>query len=632
MIALNKVVCTFNNSLSINPITFSIFSKNQMELGEKVSIDRISSKIELYKVHPHSAVTLTPPLFVREIQSEFFHDISLREQTEYDFVIEVPILKIDIKEKQKLLNNPIYPLGNLKLRNYISFNNYDSWHEIEGYTYISGRLNFKNFVGIFKVFFDEAISQESFEFEVVSYKLSYETDFKNLINDLAEVQTEIILNLDSPTEITLDSVDLMEKTSVQVVLLQLRKLLSEQNLPSAVETILSNPYTKLTYENKIEKLTFPGTYDLKDMSSNPIDLQWKKEGALRKNFRGFTPLEYFKEEIDKTFNNKENQFIKFSLEELEKLILDLLSYMPRKFINSKRYLNNALNMIEEYLQAPLFKQIGQLTNLPNSMVLQRKSGYKEFLQLIHSFESGIQLNSNISEFDSTNGDLRPISELYEYWCFFQVYYCLKDICHGTDFPMANLLKKVDNGYKLNLEKTKQSRVLFKYQGLDITLFYNRNFTQENNELWEGTYDKGLFHPDISIRVKNKIQTHWFHFDSKYKLDKYKLERMMKGEAIQEGNYLRNDIHTAHSYRDAILGTRGVYILYPDIVDEEAIFIRHPYKEYKGKFLIPSIGAFPLKPGIDNSIQKEKLTSFLKKALKIIAQNHYYQEEIGFIEK
>ena len=627
MINLSKFNYQFISELNKTPITLTVSVTD--DIGEKIYIDHLPPNIEVFKTLDNTPSSTIPPLFVRKEKSETFRDINLREQTEYNFLISVPISKKEIKQEQLIKQNPIYPIGNLKLKNYVTLNSSDSWFEKEGVTTISGRFNFKNFIGVISFYCDSDLSNDYFQLEVVSYKITYETDFKNLLNDLSNFHSELILSLDDPTEVNLISEEIIDNVSPHVLILHLKKLFNEERLPLAIETILSNPHKKLNYINDKDNMSFITTPDIIELISNPTGLEWKKEGLLKKYFKGYSPLEFYSEEIENTYDTKENQFIKFSLEEIEKLVLELLNKLPNKFANSRWFLNNCLNIIEEYLQNPLFQQIGPLTNLTNSIVLQRRNGYKEFLQAIQSFELGIQLNTDVSEFDTTNGDLRPISSLYEIWCYFKLYFILKDICLVELKSLSSLLYRTEKGYKLNLKQKDKSCLIFKYKNLVIEFYYNRDFINQNGEIWEGTYDRGVLHPDFSIKIINNIQSHWIHFDSKYKLDNNKLQKMLRGENVQEGNYLRNDIHTAHAYRDAILGTRGVFILYPDITEEATIFIRHPNIKYKQTFSIPSIGAFPLKPSSQSDHQMKELKDFLLNIFDIFNTNEYYQEETGF---
>src|SRR5262249_10110407 len=148
--------------------------------------------------------------------------------------------------------------------------------------------------------------------------------------------------------------------------------------------------------------------------------------------------------------------------------------------------------------------------------------------------------------------------------------------------------------------------------LSIRLFYNRDFPY-GKELdwgdWSGSYST-LFHPDITIAVIWKGKPHWFHFDAKYRLDvKTWKESLSAGEESREeekqteavGIYKNADLYKMHTYRDAILGSRGSYILYPgkqlgaDAVD---VYVRHSWATIPASQM-PGVGAFALCPGYVN---------------------------------
>lgn len=92
-----------------------------------------------------------------------------------------------------------------------------------------------------------------------------------------------------------------------------------------------------------------------------------------------------------------------------------------------------------------------------------------------------------------------------------------------------------------------------------------------------------------------------------------------------------DLNRMHMYRDAILGTRGCYVLYPGNTNEETIFVRHPQAEYRDKWPGPSVGAFPLCPS-NNANQEEqqtRLESHLDRLIRSIEASAGYTEEEGF---
>lgn len=636
------LICKFERCIDTMlgvPLSFSVVCNNVSDVGAEFKIERCSD-YNFYSVDESDfrLRNMQPPLmYVRDEISDLFSDICLREETEFDFIIDYPMSKKEILLRRK--SDEIFPFRNRKLKNHLSFNNKDSWVEIgQNLTRISGRLNFKSYAGVVKFEFYEAI--ESIQVEVISYKLNYEDDFRLLLSELAQYHSELILSLDQPTEVSM-ALDHMSQSSPQVCIFQLRRLMERNNLPLAIETILANPHAKISHSIVTDEISLVANPNLFEIISNPFGLDWVERGNLSRRFKGYTPTSLPEEHIDYVFDTQENQYVKFCLEELESCILSLLDTLPTKFQNSKLFLEASIQTIEGYLHHPFFQHIGPFRRLSNSMVMQKRSGYKDLFRLMQEFEFGLQLESSVSEFDSINGDLRPIHKLYEYWCYFSLLGILQKLCGQV--TSSNILSRSDKGYTLNLKEKSESKVSFVYNNAEVSLFYNRDFKKYDNEEWNGTYDGGLYHPDFSLQVVSRGRNHWIHFDAKYKLDYNKFLSMIREgdskeadindySSTREGNYKRNDIYTVHTYRDAILGSRGAYILYPDSVETPSIFTRNPRKDYS--FSLPSIGAFPLRTGDNNfnKKQKQNLEEHIEVILNLLTmEDAGYQEEIGIIE-
>lgn len=625
-------------------LSFSLILNKISETGTEIEINRLYGyKFYTIDTNDEWISKINPPfMFVRDEPSDIFKDICLREELEFDFILDYPMSKREILIERKKQGMGNFPIKNEKLRNFISFNNTATWLEVEkDTTRISGRVNFKSFAGIAKLTFYEAV--ENIELEIISYKLNYEDDFKALLTEIAEYHSELILSLDQPTEVAL-GIDQMNESSAQVSILQLRRLMERNNLPLAIETILANPHKKMSQEVIIDDNSHIVNVDFFEITSNPSNLNWVRGGSLRRIFKGLTPATLPEETFEYILDTHENQFVKFCLEELAVNIETLLNNIPLKFSNSKKFLVESLDRIEEYLNAPFFRNIGPFRRISNSMVMQKRNGYKEFYTLLQEFEMGLKLESNISELDSVNGDLRPIHKLYEYWCYFSLLGILGNLC--GDSVKSNILIRTEKGYSLNLREKSNSQVSFRYNNSNINLFYNRDFGKNVSEFWEGSYDGGIYHPDFSIEIITNGKSHWIHFDAKYKLDYAKFQLMIKegdGEgadspsggdtSLKNGNYKRNDIYTAHAYRDAILGSRGVYILYPDNIEQSSLFSRSPQNEYFCGF--PSIGAIPLRPGKNefNIRQQQSLKKFIENILNVFTMDDIeYQEEVGILRK
>ena len=99
--------------------------------------------------------------------------------------------------------------------------------------------------------------------------------------------------------------------------------------------------------------------------------------------------------------------------------------------------------------------------------------------------------------------------------------------------------------------------------------------------------------------------HWLHFDAKYRLNLSKFKSELKGGLEVATSFKREDIHKMHTYRDAVLGTRGSYVLYPGRERINELYVRNPSVDYRDNKLMPSVGAFPLKPTV-SAVQSDQM--------------------------
>lgn len=87
-----------------------------------------------------------------------------------------------------------------------------------------------------------------------------------------------------------------------------------------------------------------------------------------------------------------------------------------------------------------------------------------------------------------------------------------------------------------------------------------------------------------------------------------------------------------TYRDALLGTRGSYILYPGSEENHEVYVGNPVKAYRDNNIMPSIGAFPLKP-TENDLQALQMNSIkvhLESCIqRLLNSDLKYIEEYGF---
>ena len=180
---------------------------------------------------------------------------------------------------------------------------------------------------------------------------------------------------------------------------------------------------------------------------------------------------------------------------------------------------------------------------------------------------------------------------------------------------------------------KPIKFIYKYNDKQVILqlYYNKDFNLLNDKStqWADSYS-GVFNPDVSISLEMNGIVHWLHFDAKYRLDLSKWKSELSGTDIVS-SFKREDIHKMHTYRDAVLGTRGSYVLYPGSERVNELYVRNPDKTYRYSNFMPSVGAFPLKP-TETDVQCEQLeriSMHIQNCIHSLIENDFnYKEEYG----
>jgi hypothetical protein len=297
----------------------------------------------------------------------------------------------------------------------------------------------------------------------------------------------------------------------------------------------------------------------------------------------------------------------------------------------------------------LWRDVGPLTSFPgNSQALLRLAPYREVLQTDLQLRTGLALPwERANELADTVGDLRPIFELYEYWCFFVLRRTMRRLCGNEKPVIGDLIVEHDGRLSVDLRRGKRSRLQFEFESggrpVSVHLFYNRSFQRPpdaSTTYTEASYSTH-FRPDYSIRLEASGTTHWLHFDAKYRLDLAAWLSQLAADDVKdiedelagrggEDNALfkKVDLYKVHAYRDAILSSRGAYVLFPG-TGPPSLFVRHREPAYRVTNTIPSVGAFPLRPGSDAG-QSDQLGAFIESVLERVANPGVaYFDELGF---
>lgn len=593
----------------------------------------------------------TPPLF---------EPFQLREHTQYFVDITLPISRAEAEAQY--LQRPAWPFAAARLATVFRADPPRRWRQTEnGHVIVSGTLRLKNHAGIIdlRTDFDTPLVAE-----VVCRKIDYLKEFQTLLDEVAAQMAELLLQYDSPLSFAFNISDVASESEA-ALLFQMRHIMSYQNLPLAVEEVFTSFHSRLVERfsaedvSRIEEIQIEHLVDDIDLSA------FGRGGPLSRLFRGSTPQELSVSESIETVDTLENRYVKYFLEECL-LVAHRLAHQLQKRQKpaAVRESQGWVSQLEEMLGRRVWADVGPLQQFPsNSQVLQRRRGYRDILKYDLSLRLGLELSwKRGAEFaDGLLGDVRPVNEIYEYWCFFVMRRVLAELCESELLNNGSFIAVSADGLQVRLERGKRSRVTFVYKSdgprkVHVSLFYNRRFKRPSRPLrsWDGSYT-AFFDPDYSVLVTVEdgatTRRHWLHFDAKYRMEVAEVESLFSsgeegGADEPEGDgseydqeisriHKQDDLFKMHTYRDGILSSRGAYILFPGDGSgmrmsgkAQNFFVRHP-SAFSGTpaHNFPSVGAFDLCPGRDDK-QTGAISDFLRSVFQGLSEGETYQEETG----
>jgi uncharacterized protein len=603
-----------------------------------------------------------PAIGWRDDVPPLFEPFQLRENTEYYIDVTLPLTRAEAQTLS--IGSRAWPFAD-RLASLFLPDPPRRWTQTpEGHVVISGQLRLKNHAGILdlRTAYDTPLIAE-----VVCRKINYLDEFQTLLNEVAEQLAELLLQYDSPLSFAFDLTDTSNNNEA-ALLFQMRHMMSPNNLPTAIDEVLTSFHSKLVERTSAEAISGVEEPQI-DTLIDELDMgSLGRGGPLARLFRGYTPRELAVEERYETFDTLENRYVKYFLEEClliaQRLAQQLEVRRKPAAVREARYW---AVQIEELLGHSRWSEVGSLRQFPsNSQVLQKRRGYKDVLKFDLSLRLGLELSWPRGEEFAYGllGDVRPVNEIYEYWCFFVLRRLLAEMCEAELPGNGSFIVHAADGLQVRLEKGKRSRVSFLYKStgtrrLQVCLFYNRRFKRPSRPLasWDGSYT-AFFDPDYSVLVTvtdgDSTRRHWLHFDAKYRLEMAEVENLFASSELplptskdeEEAPFYdaeisrihkQDDLFKMHTYRDGILSSRGAYILFPGdgaklrlSGKHQNLFVRHP-SAFGGAPAqsIPSVGAFDLCPGRDLS-QLAVIREFLRDVFDAMLTNTSYQEEAGFI--
>jgi len=510
-----------------------------------------------------------------------------------------------------------------------------------------GRIDTRTQTGLFPLILEDADGTPvaTAAVEVRSRKINYRTDYQHMLNDIGAKCSDLLLDMRTPMQTRMQPTMGEDPETIQHQFAFLRSILDSREFQEALQRLIAMPHRRLQAEETerdIRRGVRPSHQTLRQIASrnprlpvppsHPVAARMMGLGIAHPSVPAMVTMTQQRDTVD----TPENRFVKHALT----VYVDFLARMERALhatnqTTYKRLTTEVTRLREglaETLSRDFFRDISAPTVLPlGSPVLQRKAGYREMLQAWLKFQLAASLSWEGGE-DVFGAGKRDMAVLYEYWLFFQLLDVLQE-----QFALPHLSEQVfhrdENRLGLRLKRGSQLEIRGTYAHdtcpLEMRFSYNRTFAYTADPDRMGSWTRNM-QPDYTLSMwpaagegaEGEARSVHLHFDAKYRADQIEEvfgadqdgpeDLQAERQAERAGTYKRADLLKMHAYRDAILHTKGAYVLYPGTVDVT-------WSLEQGAVL-PSIGALAIRPGADGEVQgRQSLSDFLSAVVEHLVQ-------------
>ncbi|MBB4143220.1 DUF2357 domain-containing protein [Rhizobium rhizoryzae] len=465
--------------------------------------------------------------------------------------------------------------------------------------------------------------------EVRSRKLDFRSDYRSMLDDIANVSLDLLLAMFSPSSVDVDFDLTKDSDSLQQQFFFLRSLIDSADFRAAMQQVLAQPHSRLvaTHEERSASRPVSGGAEIGRQIASRYPRERLGPSHPLSASLPTVPRYIYSSAVVETHDTPENRFVLFVIEQFIELLTTMSTILQSKgraavhFVG--REIGPLLQRMEEYRSHDLFQDVSHLTELPlGSPVLQRKAGYREVLEAWLKFNAAGRLTWGGLD-DVISAGSRNAAALYEYWLFFVLLRALEPWFGVAREEVINtIVVPRSDGFGL---KVKSGEVLplpgvaFRHNGDEwkLQFSYNRTFSDgpsKPNFKRLTFFDSGSadswsrkMRPDFTISIwpsafdQNEAAANGklihLHFDAKYSVDQLKelfgdpeIDVDEEKRSQRVGRYTRGDLLKMHAYKDAIRRSKGAYVLYPGYGSGHRNFLWQEYHE-----VIPGLGAFSIRP-------------------------------------
>ena len=442
-----------------------------------------------------------------------------------------------------------------------------------------------------------------FSYDVISAKLDYHNDWKEILKDIeAEYR---MLSLDYLRR-TYHSIKEEQGESYDIIWWNIFAEKQEQFLRT-IHNIIDRPRHRLKGIETFKR------------ADQIVRFTPQLEQQVAEHRMEETRL-YRVEEQQNTYNTPENRFLKHALLTVQKRYAPLAARVLAQDSNLAETHRIRIASIRDEMnhlsRHPFFRTVGPFDGIKQeSLILQKDVNYSKIFSIFNILQKSFSLNDGLYRMET-----KDIATLYEIWCFIQVEKVVKELT-GTE-PEQYSRTEMSGLFTYRLGKGERSKIIFKKDDVTLAeLVYNPRHSDKDDVKGIGELESRTVpqKPDIVLQLtKDDLQKGMkltYLFDAKYRLEKDGGNDVPPDDAINQMHRYRDAIYFNGNQADEKLKKEviGGYILFPGQMDDTSRF-RHSIDEV-------NIGAFPMRPG-DN--QHELLKGFIsellnKHAVEIVEQ-------------
>jgi predicted component of viral defense system (DUF524 family) len=489
------------------------------------------------------------------------------------------------------------------------------------------------------------------EVDVAPTKLEQTREYRRMLEDIAEHAAEAVLQGFAPASLELKPSDVpAELLYNRFALLEAR--LQSDEFAAAIGRVLHQPDRGWESETELRPsgTGYPsGSAFGRALAAPGARRPWLGQHGVLRTLPRQLPLERY----EATFDTAANRFVKYALERWRDMavqLLDILSPTANRVVPGPARRGRVaaiavVELLDELLGSELFREVGRLTQLPmNNQVLLKREGYRQLFRTFALIETAPALAFERMDVDDLySASQRNVATLYEFWCYLVLAESVGRVCGEP--RTAHAFSPRGDGLSLTLRTGQSSAIkwLVRCQGRDlkVELFFNRQFSVVKGGIdSDGSWTRAM-RPDCSLHIQpitglprsGGTLDMWMHFDAKYRVERL-VEQLTPSIATEEeaqadaaetaeslARSTREDLLKMHAYRDAIHRTAGAYVLYPGDV---------PVRVERFTELLPGLGAFPLRPGVDESASGARdLEQFLAAVLEHVSHQASRHERDRF---